>query len=64
MENMFRKDKPKFDGTNYDRWKENMKAHFLCMGLGYWLMKKMRRSLWKKENLKNVVKLQVLEDKV
>ena len=40
MANMFRKDSLKFDGTNYDSWKEKMKTHLLCMGLGYWILTK------------------------
>ena len=35
----FRKESPKFDGVNKCILKEKMKNHFLCMGLGYWMMK-------------------------
>ena len=38
MENMFKKESPKFDGTNYDSQKDKMKTHLLCMGQGYWLV--------------------------
>ena len=34
----FRKESPKFDGVNYDSWKEKMKVHLLCLGPGYWLI--------------------------
>lgn len=40
MVSHFRKDSPKFDGVNYDSWKEKMKTHLLCMGPGYWLITK------------------------
>ena len=41
----FRKDSPKFDGVNYDSWKENMKTHFLCMALGYWMITKVDKEI-------------------
>ena len=40
MENIFKKGSPRFNGVKYDSWKEKMKAHLLCMGLGYWLLTK------------------------
>ena len=40
METIFRKDSPRFYRANYDTWKENMKTHPLCMGLGYWILTK------------------------
>lgn len=39
MAGHFRKESPKFDGVNYDSWKDKMKKHLLCMGPGYWLIK-------------------------
>ena len=35
MEDMFKKESPKFDGTKYDSWKDKMKTCVLCIGLGY-----------------------------
>ena len=43
MTNMFRKDSLRFDGANYDSWKENIKSHLLCMDLGYCLLKKAKK---------------------
>ena len=51
MVNMFRKDSPGFDGANYDSWKEKMKTHLLCMGLGYWLLTKRNKEIIKEEKL-------------
>ena len=45
MENMFRKDSPRFDGANYDSWKEKMKTHLLCMGPRYWLLTKAKKAI-------------------
>ena len=45
MVNMFRKDNLRFDGANYDSWKEKMKTHLLCMGLGYWLLTKSKKEI-------------------
>ena len=44
MVNIFRKDSPKFDGTNYDSWKEKMKTHQLRMDLGYWILEKLAKT--------------------
>lgn len=53
MAGHFRKESPKFDGVNYDSWKEKTKTHFLCMGPGYWLMTR---------NGKKIVEESKLED--
>ena len=48
MANMFKKDSLKFDGTNYDSWKENMKTYLLYMGPRYWILKKLvKKRIWK-----------------
>ena len=51
MGSMFRKDSLKFDGTNYDSQKEKMKTHLLCMGLGYWILKKLEKTIITKMDL-------------
>ena len=51
MESMFRKDSMKFDRTNYDSWKENMKTHFLCGGPRYWILKKTTKIVIAENNL-------------
>ena len=45
MANMFRKDSPRFDGANYDSWKQKMKTRLLCMGQGYWLSTKAKKAV-------------------
>ena len=56
MENIFRKDILKFDGTNYDSWKEKMKAQLLCMGRGYWIFKKLEKIIIAKNDLETCTK--------
>ena len=51
MENIFRKGGPKFDATNYDSWKEKMKTHLLCMGLGYWILTKSEKKIIEEKEL-------------
>ena len=41
----FRKDSPRFDGANYETWKEKMKTHLLCMGSGYWILTKSEKTI-------------------
>ena len=50
---MFKKDILNFDGTNYDSQKENMKAHFLCMGPRYWILAKSAKTIIAKKDLEN-----------
>ena len=54
MENLFRKESPRFDGTNYDSWKDKMKTRLLCMGLGYWLVTKTSKNIVEEENLETI----------
>ena len=56
MENLFRKDSPKFDGTNYDRWKDKKKTHLLCMGPGYWLVTKVFKDIVEEDNIESCTK--------
>ena len=56
MENIFRKDCPKFDGKNYDKWKDKMKTHILCMGPGYWLLTKLEKKIVEEDKLENFTK--------
>ena len=58
MENMFRKESLKFNGTNYDSWKDKMKTHLLCMGLGYWLVTKVSKDIVEEDNLESCTKEQ------
>ena len=58
MENLFRKDSSKFDGTNYDSWKDKMKNHLLCMGLGYWLITKVSNDIVEEDNLESCIEEQ------
>ena len=51
MENMFKKDSLKFNGTNYDGWKENIKTHLLCMGLGYQILTKLEKIIIAEKDL-------------
>ena len=53
MENLFRKDSLKFDGTNYDSWKDKMKTHLLCMGPGYSLITKAAKNIVEEDNLES-----------
>ena len=53
MANLLRKDSPRFDGANYDRWKEKMKTHLLCMGLGYWILKIGKKTIVEEEKLED-----------
>ena len=56
MVNIFRKDSLKFDRTNYDRWKEKMKTHLLCMGLGYWILTKLEKTIITEKYLETCTK--------
>ena len=56
MENLLRKESPKFDGTNYNSQKDKMKTHLLCMSLGQWLLTKLEKTIIDKENLENYTK--------
>ena len=47
----FRKESPKFDGVNFDRWKEKMKTHKLCLGPSYWLITKNEKTIIEEDNL-------------
>ena len=53
MENIFRLDSLRFDGTNYDSWKEKMKTHLLCMGPGYWILTKTEKIIIVEDNLES-----------
>ena len=53
---MFRKDIPRFDGANYDNWKEKMKTYMLCMGLGYWILTKSEKKIVEEEKLEGYSK--------
>ena len=58
MAHLFRKESPKFDGTNYDSQKDKMKTHLLCMDLGYWLLTKIEKMIMEEDNLENCTKEQ------
>lgn len=32
----YKKDSPRFDGTNYSLWKNQMECHLRCIGEPYW----------------------------
>ena len=51
MENIFIKDSPKFDGVNYDSWKEKMKTLLLYMVPDYWLLMNVVEMIMKEEKL-------------
>ena len=53
MEKNFKKESPKFDGTNYDSWKDKMKTHLLCMGPRYWLITKVEKGIMEEDNLES-----------
>ena len=56
MEKMFIKKCPKFEGTNYNSWKDKMKTYLLCMGPGYWLVIKVSKDIVEEDNLKSCTK--------
>ena len=58
MENIFRKESPRFDGTNYDNQKDKMKTHLLCMGPGYWLVTKISKTITEEDQLETWIKEQ------
>ena len=58
MENMFRKESLKFDGTNFDNQKDKIKTHVLCMGPRYWLVTKVSKDIMKEENLESCTEKQ------
>ena len=53
METIFRKDSPRFYGIKYDSWKEKMNTHLLCMGLGYWILTKVEKTIMEGDKLEN-----------
>ena len=56
---IFKKDSLKFDGTNYDSWKEKMKTHLLCMGLGYWILTKLEKTIIDEKDLETCTKEEI-----
>lgn len=36
----YMKESPKFDGDNYDNWKNNMRTYLINMGIDYYLITK------------------------
>ena len=56
MENLFKKESPKFDGTNYDNQKDKMKTHLLCMGPRYWLITKVSKDIVEEDKLESCTK--------
>ena len=56
MENLFKKESLKFDGTNYDSWKDKMKTHLLCIGLGHWLITKASKDIVEEDNHESCTK--------
>ena len=54
----FIKESSRFYGINYDNQKEKMKTHFLCMGLGYWLITKVAKTIISEDNLESCTKEQ------
>ena len=58
MENMSKKESPRFDGTNYDSQKDKIKTHLLCMGPGYWLLTKVSKDIVDEDNLESCTKEQ------
>ena len=59
MENIFRKDSPRFDWANYDSWKEKIKTHLLCMGLGYWILTKRKKMIVEEYHLEKCTKEEI-----
>ena len=53
--NIFKKDSPRFDGANYDSWKEKMKTRLLCMGLGYWILTKAKTIIVEESKLEECI---------
>ena len=53
MANMFRKESLKFDGINFDSWKDKMKTHLLCMGPGYQLITKVSKEIVEEDDLES-----------
>ena len=51
MVNLFKKDSHRFDGVNYDSWKENMKTNLLCMGPEYWFLMKVKKKFFDESKL-------------
>jgi len=47
----FPKERLKLDEVSYDIWKENVKTHFLCMGLCYWLITKILKDVMEENKL-------------
>ena len=58
MENMFKKDSLKFDGTNYERWKEKMKIHLLCMDPEHWILKKSTKKIIEEKDLETCINIE------
>ena len=49
----FRKESPKFDGINFDSWKQKIKVHLLCLGPGYWLITSKEKEVISEERLES-----------
>ena len=55
----FRKEIPKFDGVNYDSWKEQMKTNSLCMGPGYQLLTKSDQAIVEEDKLEECNQVEI-----
>ena len=58
MMNMFRKKSLKFDGTNYDSWKDKMNNNLWCMGPRYWLATKVSKDIAEEDDLESCTREQ------
>ena len=58
MASIFKKDSLKFNGTNYDSWKEKMKTHLLFMGPGYWILTKLEKTIIVEKDLETCTKVE------
>ena len=58
MENMFKLESPKFDGTNCNIQKDKMKTHLLCIGLTYWLIAKASKDIVEEDELESYIEEQ------
>ena len=55
---MSRKESLKFNGTNYESWKNKMKTHLLCVGPGNWLVTKKSKKNLEEDDLKKCIEEQ------
>lgn len=53
-----RKDSPKYDGMNYENWKNKTRNHTIYIGFEYWLITKIKEDIKIKDELESSIQVE------